>query len=201
MSDPGRIADFENNIPSAVPSVQGMDVASNRKARKWSSREQVMRVLWTVTEPAFRYSPRPAWFWRRTLLRLFGARVGKEVHIYPSVRITLPWNLTIGDYSAIGARALVYNLGPITIGRKVTISHQAHLCAGSHDYTRADFPLLKLPIQIGDEAWICADAFIGPGVTIGNKAIVAARGVAMKDVKSGLIVAGNPAVPIKSRAG
>jgi putative colanic acid biosynthesis acetyltransferase WcaF len=133
------------------------------------------------------------------LLRLFGARVGRAVHIYPSVRITIPWNLAIDDHSAVGDRALLYSLGPITIGERVTISHQAQLCAGTHDYRKADFPLLKPPIVIEGGAWICADAFVGPGVTIGANAIVAARAVATKDVASGMIVGGNPARSIKPR--
>ena len=74
-----------------------------------------------------------------------------------------------------------------------TISHRAHLCAGTHDHTKADFPLLRPPIVIGPEAWICADAFVGPGVTIGEGAVVGARAVAMKDVRPLGIVIGNPA--------
>lgn len=112
----------------------------------------------------------------------------------------MPWNVSIGDYSAVGDRALLYSLGPITIGSRVTISHQAHLCAGTHDYRQADFPLLKLPIRICDGAWICAEAFVGPGVEIGEEAILAARGVAVKNVATGVIAAGNPARPVKERS-
>lgn len=132
---------------------------------------------------------------------MFGARVGPHVHIHPTARIFLPWNLSIGEYGAIGDRAIVYNLGPVSIGARTTISQQAHLCAGTHDYRDPAFPLLRLPITIGDDAWICADAFIGPGVTIGNHAIVAARGVVVRDVEPGVIVAGNPAKMIKRRDG
>jgi putative colanic acid biosynthesis acetyltransferase WcaF len=111
----------------------------------------------------------------------------------------LPWNLTIGSEASIGDLANIYNLGPISIGPAATISQGAHLCAGTHDYLRADLPLLKLPIVIGEGAWICADAFIGPGVRIGDYAIVGARAVVMKDVADWAIVVGNPAQVIKSR--
>ena len=113
--------------------------------------------------------------------------------------IVIPWNLEVSDYAAIGDHALIYNLGQVTIGSRATISYRAHLCAGTHDYTKAGFPLLRPPITIGEQAWICTDAFIGPGVTIGDGAIVAARAVAIKDVASWTIVGGNPAKFIKER--
>lgn len=132
-------------------------------------------------------------------MRLFGAKVGKNVHIFPSVKIAIPWNLSIGDYSAVGDSAILYALGPITISERVTISQYAHLCAGTHDYTNSSMPLLKLPIVIGSDAWVCADAFIGPGVTAGARSIVGARAVAMKDIPDDVVVGGNPARPIKQR--
>jgi putative colanic acid biosynthesis acetyltransferase WcaF len=111
----------------------------------------------------------------------------------------LPWNLCIGSEASIGDGANLYNLGLISIGPGATISQGAHLCAGTHDYLRADLPLLKLPVVIGEGAWICADSFVGPGVRIGDYAIVGARAVAMKDVADWTIVVGNPARVIKSR--
>ena len=111
----------------------------------------------------------------------------------------MPWNLEVGAWSAIGENALIYNLAKVTIGERVTISHRAHLCAGTHDYTRSDMPLLKLPITIGNQAWICADAFVGPGVEIGEGSVVGARAVVVKDIESWVVVAGNPARVVKRR--
>ena len=88
----------------------------------------------------------------------------------------------------------------LKIGRLATISQYAHLCAGTHDYTDPRFPLLRPPITIGDEVWICADAFVGPDVTVGDRSIVGARATVMKDVPSDQIVAGNPAQLVKTRA-
>lgn len=133
------------------------------------------------------------------MLRCFGARIGRNVHVYPSTTIYFPWNLEAGDESAVAEHVFIYNLGRVTLGARATISHRAHLCAGTHDHTKADFPLLRPPITIGSEAWICADAFVGPGVTIGEGAIVGARAVAMKDVRSWSIVIGNPAREAKKR--
>jgi putative colanic acid biosynthesis acetyltransferase WcaF len=133
------------------------------------------------------------------VLRLFGARVGRNVHVHPTVRIAIPWNLTIGDDASVGDYAILYSLGPIIIGRSASVSQHAHLCAGTHDHRRADLPLLKLPISIGEGAWICADAFIGPDVTVGRLAIVGARAVAMRNVGERVIVAGNPAQIVGER--
>lgn len=174
-----------------------LDVAANRGARKYGLRAQAARVLWGLAWPLFALSPRPLWGWRRMLLRAFGARIGAEVHIYPTARITMPWNLEIGAEAAVGDCAILYALGLITIGARATVSQGAHLCAGSHDIARPDRPLIKPPIEIGANAWIAADAFVGPGVTIGRDAIVGARAVAMKDIAPGHLVVGNPAKTIR----
>lgn len=176
-----------------------MDIATNRSARKYSPGELFRRILWGGGQFLFRFSPRPCFGWRRFILRCFGARIGREVHIYPSARIYFPWNLVVGDWSAIGEDAFIYNLGKVTLGEKVTVSQRAHLCAGTHDYTDPAMPLLKPPIAVADQVWICADAFVGPDVAVGQGAVVAARAVVVKDVEPWTIVAGNPARVIKRR--
>ncbi|MCW2284285.1 putative colanic acid biosynthesis acetyltransferase WcaF [Rhodoblastus acidophilus] len=170
------------------------DIIANRKAKKYSPRVLMARALWGgLRLPLFAWTPRPLWGWRRTVLRAFGARVGRDVHVYPSARIFAPWDLELGDACAIGDRAVIYNLGRISIGAAATISQQAHLCAGTHDFRDPAMPLLKPPIDIGAGAWICADAFIGPGVKVGGMAIIGARAVVVRDVGADTIVVGNPA--------
>ena len=177
-----------------------LSIEQNRQERKYSRREQVLRLLWgLVGWPLFRLSPRPCFGWRRFVLRRFGARVGRQVHIYPSVEIYFPWNLTIGGWSALGEGVRVYNLGPVTIVSRVTISQRAHLCAGTHDFRDPAMPLLKPPITIADQVWVCAEAFVGPGVTVGEGAVVGARAVVVKDVAPWTIMAGNPAREIGKR--
>lgn len=176
-----------------------LDIAANRRAKKYSAREIFRRLLWSGGRLAFRFSPRPCFGWRRFVLRCFGAKIGAHVNTYPSTWIYFPWNLTVGDWSAMGEEAFIYNLGPVTLGEKVTVSHRAQLCAGTHDYAQADLPLLRPPIVIANQAWICADAFVGPGVTVGEGAIVGACAVAMKNVAPWTIVAGNPARLVKPR--
>lgn len=176
-----------------------LDIAANRRATKWTRKERVGRILWSAAHPLFALSPRPLWAWRRALLRLFGATIANDVHIYPTVKIAIPWNVRIGAHAAVGDRVILYALGPIRLGERCTISQGAHVCAGTHDYRDPTMPLIKSPIVVGDDAWICADAFIGPDVTIGSGAIVGARAVVMKDVDEDAIVVGNPARVIKKR--
>jgi putative colanic acid biosynthesis acetyltransferase WcaF len=133
------------------------------------------------------------WAWRCAVLRLFGARIGRAVQIHPTVRIDVPWNLQIGDNVGIGDSVILYSLGIISIGQNATISQNVHLCAGSHEFRCVDMPLLKLPISIGEDVWICADAFVGPNVTVGDAAVVGARAVVMRNVEPGRIMVGNPA--------
>ena len=176
-----------------------LDIAANRRAGKWSPGELAGRALWEALGFAFAWSPRQIWGWRNAWLRLFGARIGRNVHVHPSVRIAVPWNLAIGDNTAVGDGAILYSLGAITLGADVTVSQYAHLCAGTHDHRRADLPLIRATIDIGDGAWICADAFVGADVRVGDYAIVGARAVAVADVAPWTIVAGNPARPIADR--
>jgi putative colanic acid biosynthesis acetyltransferase WcaF len=176
-----------------------LDIKANRSAQKYTAAEQLRRVLWGFGKLFFRFSPRPCFGWRRFVLRCFGAKIGSSVNFYPSAKIYFPWTLTVGDWSAVGEDALIYNLGKITLGEKVTVSHGAHLCAGTHDYAQPDLPLLKPPVEIKSGAWVCADAFVGPDVTVGEGAVVGARAVVVKNVEPWTIVAGNPARFVKKR--
>ena len=176
-----------------------LDIAANRQARKYSGKEMLRRVLWSFGGLLFRFSPRPCFGWRRFILRCFGAKIGAHVNTYASTRVYFPWNLAVGDWTAIGENALIYNLGFVTLGQKVTISHGAHLCAGTHDYRDPRMPLLKPPIRIENQAWVCADAFVGPGVVVGEGAVVGARAVVMKDVAPWTVVTGNPARFVRKR--
>jgi putative colanic acid biosynthesis acetyltransferase WcaF len=176
-----------------------LNIECNRMARKYTVREVALRGAWALGRVAFALTPGPLYGARALLLRAFGARVGRHVRVARTAEIRFPWNFAIGDWSSVGERARIYNLGQVTIGRQATVSQYAHLCAGTHDVTDPAMRLLKPPIAIGDQAWICADAFVGPGVTVGEGAVVGARAVAVKDVAPWTVVAGNPAQVVKER--
>jgi putative colanic acid biosynthesis acetyltransferase WcaF len=176
-----------------------LDIESARSARPYSTKEYLGRIAWSLAGPFFYLSPRPLFAWRRFMLRLFGASVGKAVNIYPNAKIYIPWNLEIGDHASIGEEALIYNLGKVKIGARSTVSHRAHICAGTHDYRDAGLPLLRQPIDIGSDVWVCAQSFIGPNIKIGDGAVIGAGAVVMKSVEPWSVLAGNPAEFVKKR--
>ncbi|MFD3002775.1 WcaF family extracellular polysaccharide biosynthesis acetyltransferase [Pontibacter toksunensis] len=166
----------------------------------FSLRNRVGRVIWgLVYVLLFRFSPKPLHEWRAFLLRLFGAKVGHGVHVYPKVNIWAPWNLVLKDECGVANGAILYSMGAITIGMQAVVSQGAHLCAGTHDYTKSGFPLVTMPITIGDNAWIAAETFIHPGITIGEGCVIGARAVVTQDMPAWMVCAGHPCKPIKER--
>lgn len=140
----------------------------------------------------FRPTPRVFHGWRCWLLRLFGAKIGRGVKIYASTRVWAPWLLTVEDRAIIGDHVDCYCVAPILIKQAAVISQGSSLCAATHDHRSRDFTLIPKPITIGREAWVAARAFVGPGVTVGDEAVVGACCVVFRDVKPGNVVIGNP---------
>lgn len=158
------------------------------------------RYAWLIVQATLiHFSPPRAFGWRRFWLRLFGARLAKTARVGRTINVLHPWLLTVGHHSHLADRVLVYNLGPISVGDHTIVSQGAYLCAGTHDYTKPNLPLLRPPINIGSGVWVCTEAFIGPGVTVGDNSVVGARAVVNRDVPPGVVVAGNPATVIKPR--
>ena len=174
--------------------------ADSRLISSASKATKIKRLVWAAVEATlFRWSFHTMSGWRTFLLRVFGAKVGQRCIIRRTVRVYYPWNVTIGQMCIIGDAVVLYSLGKITIGDRAMVSQEAYLCAGTHDYTDPALPLLTLPVILGAESWICARAFVGPGVSVGEGAVVAACGVVVKDVDPWTIVGGTPARFIKRR--
>ena len=166
----------------------------------FSTRNRLGRMLWAVVGGIFfRCSPRSFHGWRSFLLRCFGAKVGKGVTIFPQVKVWAPWNLDLRYECVIANNVNLYSQGKITIGCQAIISQGAHICAGTHDYNKPDFPLVTGPIFIGDQAWVAAEAFIHPGIAIGKGCVIGARSVVTKDMPEWMVCAGHPCKPIKPR--
>jgi putative colanic acid biosynthesis acetyltransferase WcaF len=136
---------------------------------------------------------------KRAVLRWFGARVGKGVIIKPRVNIHFPWKLSIGDHTWIGEEVFLLNFEPITIGAQCCISQRAFFCTGNHNYREPSMPYRNEPITVEDGAWIGAQTFISPGVTVGAEAVISAGSIVTEDQAPGMVCSGNPCVPRRPR--
>jgi putative colanic acid biosynthesis acetyltransferase WcaF len=167
---------------------------------KLSLCNKVARGVWEIVWLLL-YRPTPRLFhpWRCMLLRLFGAKLGKAVHPYPSSRVWAPWNLEMGDHACLSEGVDCYCVAKISIGAHSTISQYSFLCTASHDHSKAFMPLVAAPITIGERVWITADVFVGPGVTIGDGAVVTARSSVFSDLSPWMVARGNPAIAVKAR--
>lgn len=159
----------------------------------------MVQLWWLIQNTFFSWSPQFLYGWRRFLLRLFGANIGRNVLIRPSARITYPWKLSIGDYSWIGDDVELYTLGEIRIGANTVISQRSYLCTGTHDYSCPTFDISAHPIFIGEQVWVATDVYVAPGVHIGDGAVIGARSTVLQDLPAEMICYGNPARPIKPR--
>lgn len=167
----------------------------------FSLSHRIKRQLWNIVQAVlFRTSPRPFHKWRALLLRLFGAKLGKNCHVYPGVKVWAPWNLRLGDSVGIADGVTLYCVDRIEIGDYTVISQGAHLCGGTHDYNSENFQLVAKPIVIGRRAWVCAEAFIHPGVVVPEGVIVGARAVVNKSLPlPWKVYAGNPCRQVAER--
>lgn len=174
--------------------------ASGSSGPSFSLSNRILRIIWNfVYIIFFRFTPVPFHSWRIFLLRVFGARIGKNCRIYNSSIFWAPWNISIGDNSCIAQHVDCYSIERITIGSNTVVSQHVYICTGSHDYNSHCFQLIASPICIGNNAWVCTRSFIGPGVSIGHGTVIGACSVVVKDQSSWTIAAGNPCNFLKHR--
>lgn len=168
--------------------------------RRLSRGNKLARAAWNlVWLILYRPSPIALHGWRRFLLRSFGAEVGGGARPYPSSRVWAPWNLVMGEHSCLSHQVDCYCVDKIELGAHATVSQYSFLCSATHDYTQHGMPLVTAPIHIGAHAWVTADVFVGPGVTVGEGAVVGARSTLFRDVEPWTVVAGNPPRKIAHR--
>jgi len=185
-------------IPPPQPETPHVDVSSY--SSPFEPGHYAARALWKLTWLVlFRLSPSFLFGWRRLLLRCFGARIGAHAVIYPTTRVWAPWNLEMGEFACLGPHVDCYSVDRVSIGAHATVSQHAVLCAASHDITDPGMRLTTAPITIGPGAWIAQGAFIHPGRSVGEGAVVAAMACVVHDVGPWEVVAGNPAVFLKRR--
>lgn len=166
----------------------------------FSLANRVFRAVWLVVWFLFAWWTPPFLFgWRRFLLRVFGAKIARTARVYSDVRVWYPPNLEMGENACLGPKVNCYCMAKITLDSYALASQGAHLCAGSHDIEDPHFQLITKAIRIGERAWIAAEAFVGPGVTVGEGAVLGARGVTFKNLESWTVYAGNPARKLRKR--
>ena len=186
--------------------IEYMDILDADENETWSSgasftlRNRLYRLGWLITWKLLAsWTPPPMHGWRLFLVRLFGGKTGRTGGIYPSARIWSPANFELGEHAYVGPSVKIYSMAKITFAPYALASQGAHICAGTHDINDPHFQLRARPIEIGYRAWIAAEAFVGPGVRVGDGAVLGARGCAFRDLEAWMVYAGNPARPIKPR--
>ena len=184
----------ENHRKGKMPDLQRYSVGDFRRGRPL-----FIFTLWTILQPLLLTSWLPGSWHRRLLLYVFGARIGVGVVIKPGVRVKFPWRLKVGAYTWVGEDVWIDNLANVEIGSNCCISQDAYLCTGSHDWSQTGFDLIHRPIKVEDGAWIAARASVGPGVKIGEGAVLALGSVATSDLAPWSIYAGNPATLLRVR--
>lgn len=176
------------------------DARSLEGGPTFSLSHRLFRVFWNLTWLLLAsWTPPFLRGWRRFLLTLFGARIDPTANIYGSVRVWYPPNLEMGPYACLGPGVNAYCMAPIRLDAYALVSQRSHLCAGTHDIEDPHFQLRARPITIGRHAWIAAEAFVGPGVTVGEGAVLGGRGVAFRDLQAWGVYSGNPAQFLKER--
>jgi len=173
-------------------------VVKKRAVSPFSALTLLKRIIWGLIENSiFRFSPRNFHNWRCFLPRLFGAKIGIGVHIYPGVTCWAPWNIEIGNHVGIADGVNLYSQDKIKIGEFSVISQNTYICCGSHDYRSVSFDLITRPISIGNNCWLAAGVFIHPGVILPPGVVIGARSVVVNNMPAWSVCAGNPCSFIK----
>lgn len=179
---------------------EGLKVQQHLSVSGWPPGVKLRRILWGPFKLLFlRGTGRWLSPLRIAALRLFGAQIETPALVMDGVIVWHPWSLTLKRFCTVGRGVELYNYAHITIGEQATVSQGTYLCSASHDFEDPTMPLVYRPIVIGDQSWVAANCFVGPGVVIGEGSVVGAHSVVVKDVPAWMVVAGNPARVIRPR--
>lgn len=166
----------------------------------FAASDRARRLVWGICWALlYRMSPRPMHGWRALLLRCFGATMGPDCHFYPGSKVWAPWNLICAEQVTLADGAEIYNPAPMRFGSHAIVSQDAFVCGATHDYDDPRFPLLAYAMEFGAYAWVCARASVGPGVNLGEGAVLGLGSVATRDLEPWGVYAGVPAVKVKQR--
>ncbi|MFI4898638.1 MAG: putative colanic acid biosynthesis acetyltransferase [Phycisphaerales bacterium JB059] len=160
----------------------------------------IRRVLWGLLgRHICRFSFHNWYALRRLVLAAFGAEIHPSAKIRRTARIDCPWNLTMGELSALGDHATITARAPVRVGSSCTLSQHTKIFTQAHDPLDPDFQIYTAPVTIQDDAWIAADVVVMPGVTIGEGVVVGARSFVDRSLRPWQIAAGEPATERRKR--
>jgi len=175
-----------------------LSLTSNRTYRP--GRPFVVRSVWLVVDALLVSNPVvTSYGFKRSVLRFFGARIGRNVIVKPGVHVKYPWRLRVGDNSWLGERCWIDNMEDVTIGANAVISQGAYLCTGNHDWADPGMGLTPEPIVIEDGAWVGAFARVAPGRTVARESILALGAVLLDNTEPRGVYVGNPASFVRTR--
>jgi putative colanic acid biosynthesis acetyltransferase WcaF len=185
---------------NAQDHIHADDIADPYLRPAFTLKNRLARVLWGfVRIVLYRPTPRPMHAWRSFILRCFGAKMGANCHFYPGAKIWAPWNLDCADQVTAADGAEIYNPAPMHFGSHAIVSQGAYLCGATHDYNVAAFPLLAYEMSFGAHSWVCAKAIVGPGVNLGEGAVLGLGAIATRSLDPWTVHAGSPARQVKER--
>lgn len=185
---------------NSAQTIHAEEISDPYQRPAFSFSNRLRRLLWNIVWLLlFRPSPRPLHTWRAMLLRLFGAQMGPNCHIYPGCRIWAPWNLFCEDQVSAADGVEIYNPAPMHFGSHAILSQGAYVCGATHNYDDPAFPLLAYEMRFGAYCWICARASVGPGVNVGEGAVLGLASVATRNLAEWTVYGGAPAVAVKER--
>lgn len=195
-----EMSDKTESTPESIGAFEAQGTSTFQGVASFPWHHRLLRLAWHITWAALAaWTPPPLHRWRIFLVNLFGGKVDRTCFVYGSARIWYPPHLTMRAAATLGPAVECYSMGPIFIDRYAVISQRAFLCTGTHDINHENFQIGARAIHIGANAWIAAEAFVGPGVTVGEGAVLSARGAAFRHLQPWTVYQGNPATPIRTR--
>ena len=179
--------------------MRSQNLRDYKKPESWNRGASFLKeILWIIIFKPMVSNNIPGTFWRKFLLQLFGARIGRFNRLHPGLKVKMPWRLIIGDYCWLGEDTWIDNLNKVQISNNVCISQGVYFCTGSHNYKKETFDLITKPIFIDEQVWIAAKSIIGPGYTIGKSSIVTMGSIVTKDIPPSSIYKSHEKIILKN---
>jgi len=167
--------------------------------KKSSISRNFNKIIWFLFGKPLLASFIPGTYWRKILLKIFGAKIGLGGKIKSRLFISEPWNLEVGDHCWFGEDLWIDNLSMVYIGDRVCLSQGVYICTGNHNYRKETFDLELKNIIIEDDCWIAAKSIIAPGTIMKRGSVASLGSLISGNIEEYGIYKGNPAKLFKKR--